>query len=437
MFSRITPSARTGLLAIAALITLAACGPSYAGYGVILWSSDEQKIATGSRVAVIAHSQLRKTVQVMAIDEGQKISGDPISVEQWRIREFPGFGEMREWADGSKEFLDQFVRSRKMALVVRSDPAIRDENIIYRLREQEDAKVLSRQEKETDAGGLKGYWYEILTQTGTRGWVFSVQVTPWRLGEKGTAATTSPDDAQLERLFAGNWRPEEFDLMIRTGEYDLGFFKPGTGLIVDKVKKTIHLATERDVMDFSYKSIERLGRSIWNLVGTSVQITFKDNSTIVVQYRVGNEVRTRIFIDLEQDIPGLYLAETQRRAAIVKRLAGSSGTVTSDNYGSIAIDASGNFTWDGADALKPRVIPGQAQANGSLSFDNYLAPELRGDYDGVASFNFGAGGTTVQVNFLYRWKPDGVQLEYLPNSLVKAREVKKSDSNPTVLFFGY
>jgi hypothetical protein len=423
------------IVILVASLAMTACGPSYSGYGVILWSADETKIATGSTVAAIAHSQLRKTVQVMLIDENRKVSGDPISVEQWRIQEFSSFGDMRDWRKTNQDYLTQFIRSKKMALVVRSDPAIRAANIIYRLREQEDAKVLSRQDTETDAGGLKGYWYEILTQTGTHGWVFSVQVEPWRLGEEKTTRVQN-QDGQLDLLANGNWRPDEFDGMIRTGNYDLAFFKPSTGFFLDQEQKLVHLETDRDVLDFSFKSIDRISRNVWNLSGTTVQITFKDDKTLVVQYQKANEVFTRIFVDLDKNVDDLYQTEIKRRAELIAKLAGT-GTIRSGNFGEITIDANGNFTWEGLDALPGRIIPAGIQNNGNITFDLYLAPELRGSYKGVASFNFASPDGIRQVNFLYQWKSDGVQLEFVPNSLIKGREVRKTDSSPSILFFGY
>ncbi len=413
-----------------------ACSQAYPSYGVIIWSADETKIATGSTVAVIAHSQLRKTVQAMMLDAKEKVSGDPISVEIWRIREFSNFREMQDWIQANKENLILFARSQKLALPVRSESSIQNGNITYRMRDQEDAKVISRQTNEVDAGGLKGYWYEIMTQTGTRGWVFSAQIELWKIGETSSAGTKS-QDTQLDQLFSGNWRPDEFSYMIESGNYDLGFFKPTTALSFNQEKKTVHLATDKDVMDFNYKSIDKIGRNIWMVTGTSIQITFRDETSLVVQYQKANNVFTRIFTNITQNIDELYQTEMDRRNALIKRLAGKSGTINSGNYGTIAIDTAGNFTWEGLDSLRPQVVPNSAQNTGNITFDLYLAPELRENYRGVATFNFTGSNGIVQVNFLIQWKPDGVQLEYISRSLVKGREVKKTVSNPTVLFFGY
>ena len=425
------------LLAVVAVFLFCACSQPYPSYGVILWSADETKISTGSAVAALAHSQLRKTVQVMLIDNKEKVSGDPVSVESWRVKEFPNFREMRQWLESNKDCLKLFVRSQKLALPVRSDPAIRDGNINYRMRDQEDAKVLSKEDKEGDAGGLKGYWYEIMTQTGTHGWVFSAQILPWRLGETAAANTDQSQDQQVQSLFNGNWRPDEFTAMIDSGNYDLGFFKPSTGLSFDPKSKTIHLATEKDVLDLNYQSIDKIGRNIWTVSGTNIQITFRDEKSVVVQYQKGNNVLTRVFSNIDKNIDELYQTELDRRYGLIKRLAGKTGTITSGSYGSITIDGNGNFTWNGCDSLRPQVVPNTAQNTGNISFDLYLGPELRENYRGVASFNFAGNSGIEQVNFLYLWKPDGVQLEFVPTSLIKGREVKKADSSPTVLFFGF
>jgi hypothetical protein len=432
------PFAAAGFLFLAAFLSFGftACSDPYPAYGVIVWSADEAKIPTGTRVALLAHSELRKTVQTMRLDEKLQATGDPVSVEQWRVREFPNYREMKEWAERNKDSLDLFARSLKLALPVRSDPSIRDGNINYRLRDGEDVKVLAKAEKESDQGGLKGYWYEILTRTGTHGWVFSSQIQTWRLGAAvGDAAQQT--DPQLERLCSGNWRPEEFPAMISTGDYDLGFFKPGTALVIDQARKSVHLATDKDVLDFTYSAVTKLARNIWSLAGTSIQLTFRDENTLVVQYQRANNVLTRVYVNIQDNIGELYEAESKRRAGLLARMAGGTGTITSGNYGSISIKPDGSFTWTGIGALQPRIKPAKAQESGNITFDLFLDSALRDAYRGVASFNFAGSDGIEQVNFLYQFRPDGLQLEFVPRSLIKGREVKKADSNPTVLFFGY
>ena len=410
------------------------CSEKFPSYGIITWSANEQIVATSTLVGISARSQLHKTLQIRLLDEKGDATGDPISVPVWRVHEFSSHNDAQKWLNEHKVTNHVFARSTRQALPVRDSPMVKGDNIVYRLRDQEVVKVLEKQEKETDQGGLKGFWYHILTDTGTDGWVFSVQLDVYEPGVTKPAAELD-EDAQLNALSNGNWRPEDFSVMIAAHQFDLDVFRPDRGFFLDPQQKNIHLALDKDILDFPYKALEKLQRNTFQAMGTSVQIVFRDEKSIIVQFQKANSVLSKVFLNLDDDIKTIYENELGRRSGLLDLIRGPKGTISSSNYGTINIGSNANFTWNGLDSLKPRILPASVANNGSISFNIYLDPSLRDNYQGVITFNFKTQDGIEAVNFLYQTRPDGVQLEFLPRSLIKGNIAKKSDSSPTVLFF--
>lgn len=425
---------RPRLLPLAvACLALLGCADKFPSYGVILWSADDKIVQTASIVGVSARSQLRKTLQIRLLDAKGEAVGDPVSIPNWRVKEFPNHAAAERWLKDNQSIARMFGHSTKLALPVRRDPAISQNNIVYRLRDQETVKILDKQEKESVQGNLKGYWYHVLTSTGTDGWVFSVQLDLYEPGVNKPAALAS-QDSQVDALVHGNWRPEEFQAMIDAKQYDLDVMAPSHGFFVDDAAKTLRISTDKDELSFNYKSLDKIDRDDYQATGTSVQIAFRDEKSIIVQYQKDGSVFSKVFVKLDQDVQALYDAELERRAELLAKIGGHGGAIKSDNYGSIQFGKDFSFQWTGADGLPKTVVPASAGNQGSVSFNVALSDELRATYQGVITFNF-RGSPGNPVDFLYQTRADGVQLEFLPRSLIKGNLAKRADSSPTVLFF--
>ena len=427
---------RHALLILLFSAILFSCADKFPSYGIVTWSADEKVVSTGALVGISARSQLHKTLQIRLLDTNGEATADPISIPVWRVQEFGSSNEANQWMKQHQSTLHVFARSNKLALPVRDSPAIKGDNIVYRLRDQEVVKVLERQEKETDLGGLKGFWYHILADTGTDGWVFSVQLDVYEPGVTKSAAELD-QDAQINQLVSGNWRPEEFAGMIENKQFDLDTFRPDRGFFVDLKQNNIHIAYDKDILDFSFKSLEKLQRNTWQASGTSLQLVFRDEKSIIVQFQKANSVLSKVFINLDDKIEDLYTGELNRRAGLLASVAGNKGIISSSNYGSITIAHDGSFTWNGWQSLQPRIIPASAQGQGIITFNIYPDGSLRDNYQGVITFNFNSSEGSKPIDFLYQIRADGVQMEFLPRSLIKENIAKKSDSSPTVLFFAY
>jgi hypothetical protein len=84
---------------------------------------------------------------------------------------------MPDLSDVYGEWAPYFGVAEIQALPVRefmaTDPS---SSIVYRLREGERVKIIGRTPETVEVGGLNDYWFEILTENGTRGYVFGYRL---------------------------------------------------------------------------------------------------------------------------------------------------------------------------------------------------------------------------------------------------------------------
>ena len=88
---------KQGRLAILLLISLAAalfisCSQGASGYGIVLWSADEELYHTGSIVKIIEDSTLRNSYTFKAAETGEKAEA-----EKFRLMFFKKLKAANEW----------------------------------------------------------------------------------------------------------------------------------------------------------------------------------------------------------------------------------------------------------------------------------------------------------------------------------------------------
>ena len=88
-------------------------------------------------------------------------------------------------------------------------------------------------------------------------------------------------------------------------------------------------------------------------------------------------------------------------------------TLTSSAYGTITLRDDRTFSWKGAQALQPRLLPAGSQPTGELDFRYHMAPGMRERFDGVLTFSFagrGNGDDVSELNALFAYDPAGVRM---------------------------
>ncbi len=133
------------ILAISAALT--GCSRRL-GYGVLLWSEDENEIASGSVVSVVSESDLQDTYTIRP--EASRIGASPVemTVARWRVRFFQTEEDATGDAAAYQEMATVYARSLRNALPMRSDPELKMANIVYRLRDGEVVKLIGQEDEQ-------------------------------------------------------------------------------------------------------------------------------------------------------------------------------------------------------------------------------------------------------------------------------------------------
>ena len=431
--SRTTPlKVPAVLLAIVVAAILVACGPSSIGTGVILWSPDESLVRSGAVVSVVSQSEITDTYRVSGAG-----LGEPLDVDRWRVELFSENEPAEVFAAAYRDSLDGnpslLARATRNALPIRAEPRAAAGNTVYRLRENEEIKLIGRQPEQTNLEGLVSYWYKAMTRSGERGWVFgyTLQVFDPRSDTVVSEAGGSADPL-IDLLLGNVWRPMYFVDMISNRAFDLEMFRPEYGLFPRPEDNQIELVLPAHATVFEYQRIARAAARRYVAEGTSLQLTFQRNDELNIQYSVGG----RQYLIAMQRVPGeideYVTAELERRVTAYERLHDRGPEFASDAYGVLTLDPEERFTWMGYERLVPTAISHGAGNGGSIDLGLFLSPALRREFDGALYFRF--DGAQEPVGFAYRFIEGGVRFVWIPAEDIRDRVVQRGGVSPLTVF---
>ena len=295
-------------------------------------------------------------------------------------------------------------------------------------------KLIGRQPEETDLEGLVSYWYEALTETGVRAWVFGYTLTVYDPLDEDVRIESGPGEDPLVQLLLNNvWRPIYYVDMIANGAIDLDLFKAEYGLFPDPEHHRLELVLRRHATVFEYEDIVNVGPRKYLAEGTSLQLTFQRNDELSIQYLLDGEQFLLAMQRVDGDVQEYIDAEIERRDTEYQRLLDQGPGFASDNYGSLKFLENGRFTWDGYSRLVPAAIPAESGSSGTVDLGLFLSRSLLQSYDGALTFRFSATGAAV--SFMYAFRGDGIRLVYVPQGDINDRLVQREAMNPLTLFF--
>jgi len=148
------------IVILAVTATLSGCTRRL-GYGVLLWSPNEEEIASGSVVSVVSQSDIQDSYLVRLDTDASETS-----IARWRVRFFETEEEAFSRGAEYEELATVYARSGRNALPMRRAPELKNDNIVYRLREGEVVKLIGREDEQSDLSGLVSYWALRRTYTG-------------------------------------------------------------------------------------------------------------------------------------------------------------------------------------------------------------------------------------------------------------------------------
>lgn len=378
------------------------------GYGVLLWSEDEEAFPSGSLVTIESESDIQDiyTFNVDGVEGTQ-------TAARWRVDFYESRDEAASAAQEYSELATVYARATRNALPMRSVPELRSDTIVYRLRNGEVIKLISKDPEPTDLSGLVSYWYTALTTTGVRAYVFGYELDLFDPVDPEAEFDESGAADPLVQMLLGNvWRPVYFADMINDRAFDLELFRPEYGLFPDPDNGTFELVLPYHSTVFEYEQISNVGPRRYLATGTNLQITFNRGDELSLQYVHENEEFILALQRIAGEVQDYVDAELERRLAEFDRLRETGPAFSSGSYGKITLLDDQEFIWTGYERLVPVAIPNSIGTKGRILMDLYLGPELSESFEGAISFKF--DGARDPVVFAYLVVPDGMRMMYVP-----------------------
>ncbi len=430
-FPRFLTAACFGIVCIASML-FSSCGSGGIGMGVVLWSTDEKDLDTGSVTRIIAESNIRKTYTVKTKSNVQK------EVPQYRIAFFKSKREVDAFQKNYEPYRYLFATANQAGLPIR-EKGDRLSQRVYRLRPNQLIKILDRDPVKSDEAGMQGYWYKVLTDDGVSGYCFDFYLTIFDMREKGgTAAQKEKTEATvIEAFFEKEWRPAVFKDMLAKGPIDLRVFSAAFGLFADAKEQLLIISLPAHTVKFTYESINDLGNGRYAFKNTPVLITFNSRDELSVQYTYEEKEYSALFVAMDMDIDAVVAKEKERRGKLLTDILFKGTVLSSSAYGTIALKSDFSFEWTGFQRLVPVAIPRTAQGTGTVDFQIVLGESLKSAYAGVISFHFAGTKEGMYSHFLYSFKDNGLNLVYAPESDIKDRTVVQESYSPLIIYFAF
>jgi hypothetical protein len=434
------------LLVTLAVLLLSSC--SRLGWGVLLWSTEEPPIPSGTMLPVYIKSNI-DSVWVVGVPDTFRKDKKDINKIEIPLSQFEFNGsrkKAKKRAEAFAEYAHVYAENMQDGLPIRDNP---DNNSrrVYRLRTGEIIKILSlaNGNPAISASGepLPGDWYRVLTHDGVTGFCFSYRLKLFNHGagpmhdapvRRETALASDPD---LEMVLSRIWSSESYLQMansrrINITELEKNWrFDPGQDVGIARI---IMPDLERE---FVYEGIYPDGERSWRFEGANLQMTLRTNTTLAVQFLdTTGANRTMLFTALSIDVDDLIIQENARRESQFAAIYEQGPAFTSNNYGTITFSETGEFLWTGYDLLVPHLIPYEATGKGWVHMDLFLTQSFEERYDGAFTFELAdVPAYNSRVRFMYSLDNQGLRLEVVPEFAVEDTTVTRRSTSPMVLYF--
>jgi hypothetical protein len=426
-------------------VLLASC-TRLMGWGILLWSSEDPPVPSGTALPVYIRSNINK-VWVAGIPEEYRVNNDSIDKFEVPLSHLELVGSQKkaeERVAGFRPYALSYAETLQDGLPIR-DNTDNNARRVYRLKLGEIVKILKKTEGNpvisTTGEPLPGDWYQVLTEDGNTGYCFSYRLRLFEhLGGPLIAAKPEQleeEDAELEKLLAKTWSPESYGTMVNSRRIDLEElsrhwgFSPGADTGIARI-----YLPDLD-LTFSYSAIKLTGNRSWRFEGASLQMNLQSENLLAVQYTdSGGRLQTLLFASLSAAVDDLIIQESARRDTLYYNIFSQGPEFTSNNYGTLTFLGNDKFTWTGYNLLIPQVIPSSVLGSGTVEMGLFLASDLQSRYDGAFTLRFeGLNGYDALVNFMYSIDNQGFRIEYAPSANINGVTVNRRASSPLVMYF--
>ena len=410
------------------------------GWGVLLWSTEDPYISSGTVLPVYIRSNIDHVWVVGVPDNKTRKIEVPLSQFEFSGSKRKAFKR----ADEFSRFASIYAENMQDGLPIRDGPD-NGSRRVYRLRPGEIIKILELVEGNppisTTGDPLPGEWYLVLTNDGVRGYCFSYRLRLFDHYEGPLIAAPVSgreiiDDPDLDMVLSRIWSPESYQQMVNSRRIDLNELNKKYRFDPGQDTGTARIYTSEAEMEFIYESIVPDGERAWRFEGTALQMNLRTNTTLAVQYLDGSGARrTLLFSALSSDIDDIIMQEDTRRETQYMTIYNQGPVFTSNNYGTINFNESGNIVWINFDLLVPHLIPSESSGRGRILMDLFVSGILAEQYTGAFTLRLTDITPNKNLYFMYTLDNQGLRLEAVPDYGIEEVTVTRRSSTPMVLYF--
>jgi hypothetical protein len=435
---------RIGMVILAMISVIFSSCARQLGWGVLLWSTDDPAVPSGTVVPVYIMSNINQ-VWIAGIPEAYRVNEiDKMEIPLPKLELIGARTAAQRRADEFSGMALTYAETLQDGLPIRETP---DNNAkrVYRLRMGEIIKVLSKIEGtpaiNTAGVPLPGSWFSVMTENGTTGYCFSYRLRLFEHNGGALVATTRApaeyEDTDLETLLTKQWVPESYETMVNQQQIDIDELSRHWGFSPGLDTGIARINVPNVDRSFAYTAIRTDGSRAWRFEGTSLQMSLRSDNLLAVQYTdAGSAPRTVLFTALFADIDDLVMQESARRDAVYESIWALGPVFSSANYGTLSFLPDGRFTWTGYNLLVPQFVSVASLGSGTVKMNLFVSRSLRNSFDGALSFHFdGIGATGSVMNIVYTIDAQGLRIEYVPPANIDSASVYRRASSPLVIYF--
>ncbi|MBN1646419.1 MAG: SH3 domain-containing protein [Spirochaetales bacterium] len=413
------------------LSSLVSCGGGSIGYGVVLWSADENVLLTGQKYLVLHKSDIKGIYTVRLPEQKGEVE-----IEQWRIEFFSRKSAAENYIRTHAEYFNLYARAEEDRLPVRDEPSVAGKQI-YVAKYREIMKVIRQTDIHETIGTFDGYWYEVLTANGTRGYRFGLNLNVFDINTAVEEDEYAREMAQIKRVLGKEYRTQYAAELIANGTVNLDLIKPAFGFFPDPANSELDIITKDYHLTAHYDSINYLGvingARRFSFEGANIQISVHNDNLITLHYSYNRKEHGGKYVYIE-NLNEIIANEELRRAEAYESIFEKGSPLKSETYGTITLFDDARFVWSNYNVLVPDVIRAGAGSNGWITMDVFLAPALRSSYKGAMTFNFNTGQKVV---FAWQISPAGMRLVHIPDRIIEDKIITSDPAVKRIAFFTF
>lgn len=414
------------VLSLLILVSLFSC-ERYIGYGIVMLPDEENNLDSGSLIKITKESRIREAWVYNTEEE------DHIEIKKWRVEFYDKLADAEAFVEKYSEFKDYFVLVNRNSHSMRIKPYA-DANLVYRLKSGQKVKVIGRTEEKEQIASFNGYWWELITDDGVKGWSYDSYLSVYN-GDELVHSNVSEDSPEIYDFFETEWRPRYFLTMQKARNIDLDKFKTKFKMIPNIDSKEITISMPDHYATFNFTEFEKTGINNYNLLGSNVQLDFSYKGVVKVIYSIDSKAYETDFINMSDALVSEIInTENSKRKIKYTEFLFQGPTYKSGAYGEIIFSDDGKFKWnDKENLINKQLLTSNAPNEGTVSFKFFEGEDIINKYDGIITFDF---GSRQELTFLYTFENSGLKLLYVPPNRIEEHVVETDDFyTPIDLFF--